>query len=293
MNRNPIFYINRSTGKREIEKIYFEPMLRFVYGRFGKIFALLISKISFFSKLYGRLQSRPASKKKVSPFVLKYQVDLSEFEKKLEEYLSFNDFFTRKLKSGARKMEGDLVIPADGRYLCYQDISSCDGFVVKGKKFSLEKLLQNDELAKKYQKGTLVIARLCPTDYHRFHFPCDVTAGTPELINGPLYSVNPIALKKNIEILCENKRVVTPLESTRFGKVLYLEIGATNVGSIVQTFTPGRKYKTGDEKGFFSFGGSSLILLFEPSAITLAKDLQINSQTHTETLCRFGELLGK
>src|SRR6202044_707631 len=108
---------------------------------------------------------------------------------------------------------------------------------------------KNDALAEQFANGSVVLARLCPCDYHRFHFPCDAIPGPAKLINGPLYSVNPIALCKNLSILSENKRMITELETDHFGKVLYIEVGATNVGSIHQTFTPYQRYKKGDEKG--------------------------------------------
>ena len=177
--------------------------------------------------------------------------------------------------------------------LVYQNIDKVDGFVVKGKKFSIAKLLQNNLLAASYEGGSMMIARLCPTDYHRYHFPCDGVPGEPKLINGPLWSVNPIALHKNIEIFTENKRVITEIETEKFDKILYIEVGATCVGSIHNTFKPHRPVKKGDEKGYFSFGGSAIILLFKHNCIRLDHDLVRNSEEHLETLCQMGQSLGK
>lgn len=281
---------NRRNGEIEEELVYGEGALHFLYGSpLGRCFAKVIASTPLFSHLYGWWQSLGITKKKIAPFVKKFGVDAREFEKPLDTYPSFNAFFTRKLKPEARPLSEGLILPADARYLFYQDVSSCDGFVVKGKKFSLHRLLGDASLANTYAQGSMILARLCPTDYHRYHFPCACTPSAPRLINGPLYSVNPIAIKQRVEILAENKRMITELETANYGTILFIEVGATNVGSIHQTYTPNKPVKKGAEKGFFSFGGSSIILLFEPNRIKIASDLLNNSTQHIETHCFFGE----
>ena len=139
----------------------------------------------------------------------------------------------------------------------------------------------------------MVMARLAPADYHRFHFPCNCTPSKAHLITGPLYSVNPIALRKNIEYLTENKRMITELKTHLFGTILAIEVGATFVGSIVQTFEPEKHYAKGDEKGYFEFGGSCILLLFEPARIQLDQDLIENTHQGLETLGQMGQSLGR
>jgi phosphatidylserine decarboxylase len=129
-------------------------------------------------------------------------------------------------------------------------------------------------------------------DYHRFHFPVSGVPGAPVIINGPLFSVNPIALRRNIHIFTENKRAVSRIESDRFGTVVMLEVGATCVGSFDYTFTPGEHVGKGAEKGYFKFGGSSTITLFERSRIQLAADLIEYSQRGIEVYARMGDRLG-
>ncbi len=288
----PLLYIDRQTGETKKEAIYGESALRFLYSSsFGRFIAHIISSNSLVSSLYGWWQSLPLTKGKIAPFVKKFGVDASEFEKPLDAYDSFNAFFSRKLKPGARPLGEGIVLPADGRYLFFQNIETCDGFLVKGKKFSLTQLLMNEELSEHYREGSMVLSRLCPTDYHRFHFPSNCIPSVPRLINGPLYSVNPIAVKQRIELLAENKRVITSLQTEQYGEILFIEIGATNVGSIHQTYTPGKNYKKGDEKGYFSFGGSSIILLFEPGKVKIDSNLLTNSSQGIETLCLFGQSL--
>lgn len=188
--------------------------------------------------------------------------------------------------------EAVAVMPADARYLVFPRIDQSDGFWVKGKTFSLSTLLQSPQLAKRYCQGAMVIARLCPVDYHRFHFPCECVPTQATLMNGPLYSVNPIALKRNIGILSENKRMVTELKTQHFGKVLYIEVGATYVGSIHQTYAPNHLQPKGAEKGYFSFGGSCLILLFEPGKMIFDQDLIDISAKKMEVRGLLGQSLG-
>jgi phosphatidylserine decarboxylase len=246
--------------------------------------------------LYGYWQKLPFTKKKIIPFIKAFDIDSSEFLEDINEFRSFNDFFIRKLKPESRPIaSGDniAVIPADGRYYFYQNIDEATGFVVKNQKFNLGMLLEDEGLAKRYSHGTMIMARLCPTDYHRYHFPCQCVPGITRFINGWLYSVNPIAIKKDIHIFTQNKRAVCQLQTENFGKVLFLEIGATSVGSINQTYIPFQHYSKGAEKGFFSFGASSLILLFEPNTLILDKDLIEATSQHLEIKCLMGQSMGK
>lgn len=281
-----IVYINRKTGKKEKEEVYGGKMLAFLYSHFGLLPRLFLSKPAYFSKIYGYFQKLPWSKRKILPFIKKFKVDTSEFVQPPESFASFNAFFTRKIKP--RSLAEGLIIPADGRYLFYQNVQEADGFVIKEKKFCLQTLVQDSKLFEKFKEGSMCIARLCPSDYHRFHFPCDCIPEKTFLINGTLFSVNPIALLTNLNIFTENKRTKCVLKSA-FGDILYMEIGATNVGSIHQTYTPGKPAKKGDEKGYFSFGGSTLVLLFEKNRICFDGDLLQASSTHTEILCQMGQ----
>jgi len=221
---------------------------------------------------------------------------MSECLLPVKAFPSFHDFFIRKLKPEVRpiaKGESLAILPADGRYLVYSNINKIENFNVKGQKFDLLRLLQNSDLFERYKHGSMVIARLCPTDYHRFHFPCECLPSKSTMINGPLYSVNPIALKQRATILTENKRMLTQLKTHYFGTILYIEIGATFVGSIQQTYTPEVLCKKGEEKGYFEFGGSCIILLFEPKSILFDQDLIHTSRKQIETKAHFGSSLGK
>ena len=138
----------------------------------------------------------------------------------------------------------------------------------------------------------MLIIRLCPADYHRFHFPIDGTICYEKKIEGDYFSVSPIAVKKMLEIFCLNKREYCLIENKNFGNVLMAEIGATMVGSIVQTYEENVSEK-GKEKGYFKFGGSSIILIFEKNKIKIDDDLLNNFNNDMETRILMGEKLGK
>jgi len=296
MAAEPIQYFNRYAGRIETEEVYGDRFLRWTYGNpLGQLSLHALVKRAAFSRWYGRRMDAPDSRGKVAPFIANYKVDAAEFADAPESYRTFNEFFYRKLKAAARPIDADprsAVFPADGRHLGFQDVSKLEGIFVKGAVFDLRKLLGDEALALRFRDGAMVLSRLCPVDYHRFHFPVSGVPSAPRLIDGPLYSVNPIALRRNIHIFTENKRAVSCIESPEFGTVAMLEVGATCVGSFDYTFTPGERVEKGAEKGFFKFGGSSTVTLFERERIQLAKDLLNYSQRGIELYARMGDRLG-
>lgn len=294
---SPIVYINRHSGKEETEKVFGEWAVRHVYEtRRGNAALHILWKRALASGVYGRLMDRAASAEKIAPFIERYGLDMSQFEAPAGGYATFNDFFYRKLKPGARPLAPGAttaVFPADGRHLGFQDVSKAPAIYAKGQSFDLAALLGDADLAKKYEHGSLVCSRLCPVDYHRFHFPAAGTPTAPRLINGFLYSVNPIALRRKLAYLWQNKRKVVTLRTETFGDVLLIPIGATNVGGIVETYTPGKPLAKGDEMGYFRFGGSFVATLFLPGKIRLADDLIAATASGKELYARMGSALGE
>jgi phosphatidylserine decarboxylase len=291
-----IVYFDRYLNRTCVEKVYGDKALRWTYGTLAGRAALnLLVKRAFFSRWYGWQMNRPASREKIAPFIREYELDAAEFQKDVQDFANFNQFFYRELKPEARPVDPDprsVVFPADGRHLCVPDLSQVDGLFVKGEMFDLADLLRDHRLADRYSRGSLLLSRLCPIDYHRFHFPVPGVPGPARLINGPLFSVNPIALRQNIRILATNKRCVTQLQTEELGTVLAVEVGATCVGSIRQTYTPGAAVEKGSEKGYFLFGGSSTMILFEPGRIQFDPDLVDNSRQHRELYARVGDRMG-
>jgi phosphatidylserine decarboxylase len=288
----PIRFFNRHTGMTETEQVYGEGFLRWTYGNtLGAIALGTLVKRRFFSAWYGRRMSTPASASRIAPFIARYGLDPAEFAERPESFRSFNEFFSRKLHPDARPIDPDaasVVFPADGRHLGFERASAIGGVFVKGQHFDLPMLLGDADLAARYADGALVLSRLCPVDYHRFHFPVAGVPGDTRMIPGPLFSVSPIALRRCLAYLWTNKRTITPLLTRHCGTVLQLEIGATCVGTIHQTFIPGQAVEKGQAKGCFAFGGSSTITLFEPGAVTLETDLVAHSSRLTELYAKVG-----
>ena len=291
---------DRQKGSFFEEKVYGEGTINLLWGdsiwskTVGKALGWLISNFSFPSTLFGFWARSRKSRKKILPFIETYGVDVAEFRDPVDSFSSFDAFFTRRLKEEARPIDphaAHLIIPADGRYLFYQQASELSTFHFKGKKWSLDWLLKDGALARRYQDGPIVLGRLAPPDYHWFHFPFDGIPGEAKLIPGALFSVNPRALKKRPTIFCENKRYLTRI-ATPFGEMLMLEVGATSVGTIKETFQSEVKVTKGDPKGYFAFGGSEVILLFPPKSVEIAPDLCEKTRSGFETRCLMGQTLG-
>jgi phosphatidylserine decarboxylase len=292
----PIRYYDRYARTVKTEQIFGEKWLRFAYEHpAGRFFVWLLARRAVFSQWYGRKMNKRESALRVLPFIATYGLDVDEFAKSPFDYKTFNEFFYRALKPGARPITaGDdvAIFPADGRHLAFPDLSTADGFYVKGATFSLAELFDDAELAARFAGGSMLISRLCPVDYHRFHFPVAGVPGEPRRVEGWLYSVSPVALRRRIRYLVENKREVTLIESARFGTVAMLEIGATNVGSIQQSFVPGRAVAKGEEKGLFAFGGSCTIAVFARGTIRFDDDLVAQSAAGVELYAKMGDRLG-
>ncbi len=262
----------------------------------------------------------PSSCKLIPDFVKEHNINMEESIKSIDEFQSFNDFFTRKLKPNSRAIQrekGILASPADGKVFVLENINKDTHFFVKGEKFTLEDFFRNKSFAKKYDNG---IIRLAPVDYHRFHFPasgliskskvidgayysvsthairtnfrifcenkrsfstlftdqfkdiCIAEIGAT-VIDGAYYSVSTHAIRTNFRIFCENKRSFSTLFTDQFKDICIAEIGATMVGGIKQTYIPYTYVEKGDEKGYFFFGGSTVILLLEKQSFKIDKDL--------------------
>jgi phosphatidylserine decarboxylase len=215
--------------------------------------------------------------------------------KNLKDFTSFNDFFHRKLKDGTRpidKMENSVVSPADGKIMAFENIGKTKEIFVKGNQLTLEKLFQNPELSARFVDGTFVSIRLAPVDYHRFHFPYAGKIGKNHTINGYYRSVSPLAIRENFNIFLSNKREYALLETNGLGTIAMFEIGATMVGKISQTYQMGGFVQKGEEKGYFSFGGSTCILIFEKDKFILDADILENTKKNLETKVLMGEKIG-
>ena len=242
----------------------------------GQLALWILLRRGFFSAWYGWRMSRAVSRSRVAPFIKTFALDTKEFLDAEDSYKTFNDFFYRHLKPEARPLVGDeksVVFGADGRHFGIQNVSTIDTIYAKGQGFSVNELLGNSKLASKFEGGTAIISRLCPVDYHRYHSPVTGKVVSQKLIEGGLYSVNPIALSQKIDYLWRNKRILNLIDTADLGQVAYIAVGATCVGSIKMTAKEGGSVEKGGELGYFEFGGSCVITLFEPGKVELSEDL--------------------
>ena len=291
-----IQYIDRASSELKTEIVAGWGALKWLHqGVLGKFFLEYAVKHRFLSWLYGLWMSSFLSRWQISGFVESLSIDMDEAVIPVDGFSSFNDFFARRLKPEARPVvvgEEVCCVPADGRVLVIQKLDQDQVFLVKGVQFNLGDFLQDEEMTKRYLGGSMVIVRLCPSDYHRFHFPLDGVPGSAKRIGGYFYSVNPLAIQYKPDLFVKNERQVCEMK-TAYGKVCLIEVGATMVGKVVQTYTPKVFVNKGDEKGYFEFGASTVVLLFEPDRIDLDEDLVANTYKGYETLCKMGGSLGK
>lgn len=291
-----IKYYNRKSKKYEIEKVAGEKYLNWIYSSpIGMNLLELFIKKKLFSSIYGKYCDSKISKKKINSFIKDFNIDMKICSSSLNGFNNFNDFFTRKLKKDSRPMTKDkniLISPGDGKLLAYENINLNKVSNIKGINYSFYELIKDNKLADKYSNGTCLILRLCPTDYHRFHFIDHGICSNTKKIKGDYYSVNPLALVKVPQLFCKNKREYSIFHSENFGNILFMEVGATCVGSIIQTYTPNKKVSKGEEKGYFKFGGSTVILFFEKGKIKIDKDIIKQSESGHETQVFMGESIG-
>jgi len=257
-----IKYIERASGEIKTENVPSTGMLKWLYSSAtGKAALNLLVKRKIVSVVGGWYMDSRLSAKRIPEFVNEHHINLNECEiSAIQQYKTFNTFFYRKLKQDSRPMEEGVVSPADGKILAFQSMNDIPSFFIKGAEFNLQTFLGDESRAQKYKTGAMAIVRLAPADYHRYHFPASGLASESFKINGHYYSVSPLALRGSLEIFCENKREHCTLSTEEFGDILIVDVGATMVGSIIQTYQPNSNVNKGDEKGYFAFGGSTLVV---------------------------------
>jgi phosphatidylserine decarboxylase len=289
-NHRPILVWDRNQNREIEEQVYGEGGVRFMYGSsVGRGLGELLLARRWFSQLYGWLQSRRWSGRKVAPFIARYAIPMNEYEP--GPFRTFNEFFVRRFAAGARPwaQEPD-VMPAfaEARYFGWTSIRDDQTFPVKGNDLTATALMGNADLARQFTGGPLLLARLCPVDYHRYHYPDDGRVIDSYRVHGAYHSVNPLALAAKSDVLATNERHVTLLDTEHFGKLAYIEVGAMCVGRIVQSHTA-PTFRRGDEKGYFLFGGSTVIVLGEPGRWEPDADLLRETARQRETLIRLGQ----
>lgn len=293
-------YFDRYEQKIKTEKVYGHKAIDFLYEHpFGqKLAKKLIKPLP--SKLLGLYHNSSLSRHKIPSFIREYSINMNEYLP--EKYHDFNQFFIRKFTPQARIWNTDpSTMPAfcEARYFAYAQQNDSHTIPVKGQFLSAKSLLssQLSKWSQYFDQGPLLLARLCPVDYHRFHFPDDGQLLDFQQIPGVLHSVNPKALKTFNDILCTNERHVSILQTKNFGKLAFIEVGALGVGKIIQNPFQNneRTFTRGQEKGYFLFGGSTVIVLGENSGKSFRpdNDLLDNTFNKLETFIKLGDHLAK
>ena len=266
------------------------PSLRFLYNTaLGRILLkpLVCKPIS---SAAGFFLSRRISSFAIKRFIEKNGIDMSDYEDR--RFRSFNDFFTRHVNENARPIDrsaDSLVSPCDARLTVYS-ISQNSVFTVKGVNYTVSELLENSELAARYDGGYCLIFRLAVDNYHRYGWCADGIPKATVHIKGKYHTVQPIAMRR-YRIFRENVREYTELSSDIFGCIVQMEVGALMVGRICNNTNSGA-VKKGEEKGRFEFGGSTIIMLIEKNKVNLDSELIQNTENGLETHIKYGEKIG-
>ena len=241
------------------------------------------------SRLAGAVMNSRLSAPAVGRFVRRHGVDLSLYE--TAHYRSYNAFFTRRIRPEHRPIAPApaLISPCD----CKLSVYPIDGdrrFFIKGSPYAVSDLLNDDPLAADYDGGWCMICRLTVDDYHRYCYIDDGEKGENVFVPGVLHTVRPVALD-HVNIYKRNAREYTVLHTAHFGDVVQVEVGALMVGRICNRQQAGA-FCRGEEKGYFEFGGSTIVLLFRRGAVVPDADLIENTRNGLETVVKMGEICG-
>lgn len=269
------------------EEMYFGKTLHFFYGDFlGKVLLHLLFKRIWWGFIYRCYKKSSLSIKSIARDIKRFNIDMDLYE--VEEWKSYNHFFSRYFKEGVRDFSSrtdELAAFAEGKYLVY-DSSLVKDIKVKDEILSLKRTISCQS------ECYYIVCRLCPVDYHHYHYPCAGTLKKSYLVRGAYDSVNIFAQKYKPLILFRNKRWVNVL-STNFGEILYIEVGGMSVGTIKNLHQAGYDFNKGEMKGQFEYGGSSLVMVLPKDKIKLREDVLTHSKLGRETFLKLGDHLGQ
>jgi phosphatidylserine decarboxylase len=243
----------------------------------------------------GALADSRASAALVPWAARRFGIDLAEAEVPAGGFPSFNAFFARALRPGARPIDpdpGSLVSPADGHASALAPLTPGARLPVKGTSATVAELLLDEALARTFDGGAAAVFRLYLPDCHRTYFPCDGTPGAPRLVLGAHHAMTPRP-GNDVPWLAENVRAVTLLETARFGRLALVDVGGFLAGSIRHLAPAGRPAAKGDLRAAFVFGGSTVVLLAPPGAVRLREDLLAAGAAGEEVPVRIGEAIGR
>lgn len=244
------------------------------------------------AKLSGAFLSSPLSRPLIKGFIRKNHIDLTRYEE--GPFHSYNEFFTRRQKAGITSWESDPTVfsaPCDSRLSAYP-IDESSLFSIKDSLYSIAELLDDSTLAERFSNGCCLIFRLSVDDYHRYSYVDDGAVTPVHHVKGLLHTVQPISAER-CNIYKRNTREIALQKSEHFGTIAYIEVGAMLIGRI-RNHRPHAHYaKRGEEKGYFEYGGSTVVLLLEKGKLLLDPEFFENTAAGFETKVRLGDILGK
>ena len=264
--------------------------LRFLYGTALGRLVLKLLCMPWISRLCGWFLDSGVSKPLIRPFVRRHGIDLSEYTS--EEFKSFNDFFSRKIKEDRRPAAADpsaLIAPCDGLLSAYR-ISGDTVIPVKQSRYTISSLLGGDSAAEHFQNGICLVFRLCVDHYHRYCYIDNGVKGKNVFLPGKLHTVRPVALEK-FPVFTQNCREYTVIKTENFGDIVQMEVGAMLVGKIKNYHGPGN-VRRGEEKGMFLYGGSTVIILLDENCAHLPEELYQATENQLETPVKMGQQIG-
>ncbi len=268
------------------EKEYGGRSLEFLYHTVpGRILLKTFFSRRIYSRLNGMWMKSAFSAKRIEPFIREYGIDLSSCER--TDFKSFDDFFTRQCSCRAEAGAGALISPCWGRLSAYA-IDKGLTLKIKGSMYTLPELVDNRFELSRYEGGICLVYRLALEDCHRYFFCDDGEILRMEEIAGVLHTVRPIS--EPHRVFCRNHRICTLMRAKHFGDILQIEVGALQIGRINNHEVSA--FSRMEEKGYFSYGGSTIIQLFPAGAISVDEDIWRLSKEGTEVLVRAGEKIG-
>jgi phosphatidylserine decarboxylase len=282
---------DRKRGAVYDEPQYGERRLHLLYQTTpGRLLLTAIFARRWYSGLNAVLNKSPRSARKIQPLVDRFGIDMNDYPEK--SYTSYDSFVTRKIDPAKRPVANDpdaLIAVADARLLAYS-VTSDGRIPVKQSSYTITELLRDPELAATYSDGICLVFRLGTEDYHRYCFADDGEVIRRNSIEGVLHSVQPISSER-YKAFSENQREYSVIETANFGTVVTVEVGAILVGKIHNHDITG--CRRGQEKGYFSLGGSAILILLKPGTVTIDSDIAEYSRKQIETKVRLGEKVGE
>uniref|UniRef100_A0A7S4LID6 Phosphatidylserine decarboxylase n=1 Tax=Eutreptiella gymnastica TaxID=73025 RepID=A0A7S4LID6_9EUGL len=234
------------------------------------------------------------------PWIDQYKINMDLYTPRdYTQYKSVNDWFIRRINTTFRPVTAvvynmEIVSPADCRMLIYPNLDEARIWI-KGADFTILELLDNNrELNNIFKGGEIVIARLAPQDYHRFNTPVEGNITYYKEVPGDYWSVNPLAVNSRNYVFYNLRKIVV-IDTQAFGRVGYIAIGATCVGSVQLTWPDpvGHVVHLGMELGYMQFGGSTVVLLFEPNVTTWHPEILQMSAKPVESYVHVNQGIGK